>query len=92
MVREKSGYFTLENSVTLETAMAEGAEKFLIPAEHVFEMETMYFTGENAKKIRCGLSIASEKESGLYKIYLDDIFYGIAEVSEGQIRAKSKIC
>lgn len=92
LIREKSGYFTLENSVTLETAMAEGAEKFLIPAEHVFEMETMYFTGENAKKIRCGLSIASEKESGLYKIYLDDIFYGIAEVSEGQIRAKSKIC
>ena len=28
----------------------------------------------------------------MYKLYFDDVFYGIAEVKDGRVRAKAKIC
>lgn len=90
LVREKSGYFTLENSIGLD-GLADW-HACLIPPDAVFDMPSVDFDGGDAKKLKNGLSLGFPGKDGLYKLYLDDEFYGIAEVKEGRVRAKAKIC
>lgn len=90
LVREKSGYFTLENSIGLD-GLADW-RSCLISPDAVFDMPSVDFDGGDAKKLKNGLSLGFPGKDGLYKLYLDDEFYGIAEVKEGRVRAKAKIC
>lgn len=90
LVREKSGYFTLENSIGLD-GLADW-RSCLISPDAVFDMPSVDFDGGDAKKLKNGLSLGFTGKGGLYKLYLDDEFYGIAEVKEGRVRAKAKIC
>lgn len=90
LVREKSGYFTLENSIGLD-GLADW-HACLIPPDAVFDMPSVDFDENDAKKLKNGLSLGFTGKDGLYKLYLDDEFYGIAEVKEGRVRAKAKIC
>ena len=32
------------------------------------------------------------KQDGLYKLYNEETFYGIAEAKQGKIKAKTKLC
>ena len=90
LVREKSGYFTLENSIGLD-GLADW-RSCLISPDAVFDMPSVDFDGGDVKKLKNGLSLGFPGKDGLYKLYLDDEFYGIAEVKEGRVRAKAKIC
>lgn len=90
LVREKSGYFTLENSIGLD-GLADW-RSCLISPDAVFDMPSVDFDGGDAKKLKNGLSLGFPGKDGLYKLYLDDEFYGIAEVKEGRVRAKARIC
>lgn len=90
LVREKSGYFTLVNSIGVEQ-IDRWREHFIEP-DAVFEMPSLDFDGENARKMKNGLWLPFGGKDGLYKLYFDDVFYGIAEVKDGRVRAKAKIC
>lgn len=90
LVREKSGYFTLENSITIDGL--GGWREHLIPPDEVFEMPSLDFDGEDARKMKNGLSLSFGGKDGVYKLYFDDEFYGIAEADGGRVRAKAKIC
>ncbi len=90
LVREKSGYFTLENSITIDGL--GGWREHLIPPDEVFEMPSLDFDGEDARKMKNGLSLPFGGKDGVYKLYFDDEFYGIAEADGGRVRAKAKIC
>ena len=76
LVREKSGVFTLENSVAPELA---------------FDFAALSFEGKTAGRLRNGLRAECGAEDGEYKLYLDGAFYGIAEVGGGLARAKVKL-
>ncbi len=90
LVREKSGYFTLENSVSPEE-LTENWEERLIAPDLVFDMPSLDFDGKEALKLRNGLSLEFQGGDGEYKLYFDDDFYGIAKAERGQIRAKVKL-
>lgn len=90
LVREKSGVFTLENSIGLDE-LGKWREYLILP-DAVFEMPSLDFDGEDARKMKNGLSLPFAGKEGLYKLYFDDEFYGIAQASEGRVRAKAKIC
>lgn len=90
LVREKSGYFTLENSIRIEELNDWRAN--LIPPEAVFDMPSLDFDASDANRIKNGQTLPFGGKDGLYKLYLDDEFYGIAEAKEGRVRAKAKIC
>ncbi len=94
--RTKSGVFTLQTAIpfaALENDPSiEELEKYLIPTESVLPFDTLALTGKQAERIFHGLPVESGQADGLYKLYQDDTFYGIAEVKNGYAKAKTKLC
>lgn len=91
LVREKSGPFILDNSVTPEILADAKLEDFLIPTDSVFQMPTLYFVGDQAKKLSNGIALPFDGKAGEYKLYFDGNFYGIACVTGGTVRTKVKL-
>jgi tRNA pseudouridine55 synthase len=87
--RTKSGYFTLENSVTLEELSTENVENYLIETEKLVDLPTIEVKN---KHIFFGLAQRTAEKDGLYKIYNEDGFYGIAEVKDGSVKIRTKLC
>ena len=96
LLRTQSGVFTLEKSIPFslleQDPTVEELEKYLIPTESVLPFETLPLTEKQAEKLYNGQRIGVEKADGLYKIYKDGSFYGIAEVLNGLAKAKTKLC
>lgn len=90
--RTKSGYFKIEDAVSLDSLDEQNIEKFIIPTERVLSFDTLVLTGARSERIFNGLAIATDYPDGLYKIFQNDAFYGIAEVKEGRARIKTKLC
>lgn len=91
LVREKSGYFLLEESVRPEELSEENWREKLISPDVVFEMPALSFCGEEAKRLRFGQHLPFGGEGGEYKLYLDGELYGIALAEGGSVRAKVKL-
>ena len=96
LLRTQSGVFTLEKSIPFSLLendpTVEELQKYLIPTENVLPFDTLALTEKQAEKLYNGQRIAVEKADGLYKIYKDGGFYGIAEVLNGLAKAKTKLC
>lgn len=90
LIREKSGYFSLQNAVKLEEIQADKIDKFLLAPESVFEMQSVNFDDADAVKLRNGLTLPFY-DVGEYKLYLNDYFYGIAEADGKYIKAKVRL-
>ena len=96
LLRTKSGYFTLDKAIPfalLESDPSmEELEKWLIPTEDVLPYKDLVLNEKEGVKLFQGQQIRVEVADGLYKIYKDDVFYGIAEVKDAQAKAKTKLC
>ncbi len=94
--RVKSGAFEIGGSIPFslleEDLPIEELEKYLIPTERVLPFPVLTLTGKNAERIFHGLAVETDETDGLYKIYQDGIFYGVAEVLNGKAKAKTKLC
>ena len=87
--RTQSGVFTIENSVPQNDLTEENIESFLIPTDSILPYPTLEW---NNFHIFHGLPVKSKQADGLYKVYDDNGFYGIAEVKSGQAVMKTKLC
>lgn len=67
-------------------------EKMLTRTESVLPFDTLILTPKNAEKIFNGQRVKTEQTDGLYKLYKDEMFYGLAEVENGLAKAKIKLC
>ncbi len=94
--RTKSGVFELKNAVDFSVLEAdpsvEELEKLIIPTERVLPFEKLIIEGKAKEKIFHGLSVECSQSNGLYKLYQEEKFYGIAEVKDGKAKAKTKLC
>lgn len=90
LVREKSGYFSLQNAVDLEHLQADTVDKFIVSPESVFEMQSVNFDDADAVKLQNGLKLPFY-DVGEFKLYLNDYFYGIAEADGQSIKAKVRL-
>ena len=91
LVRERSGPFTLEESVSPEELTSENWRDHLLPPEGAFSMPALHFVGEEAWRLRNGQKFVFGATDGEYKLWLDGDFYGIARIEEGIVRAKVKL-
>ncbi len=96
LLRTQSGYFTLEKSLPLSLLendpSVEELEKWLIPTEEVLSVGVLPLTESEERKLYNGLRVPTEQADGLYKIYREGEFYGLAEVERGLAKAKTKLC
>ena len=94
--RTKSGVFTLENTVAFseleKDPPIEELQRYVIPTERVLPFERILLSGKNTERIFNGLAVPAEQEDGLYKLYKNEEFYGIAEIKNGLAKAKTKLC
>ena len=94
--RTKSGVFEATEAVPFSVFQndpsVEELERFLIPTERVLPFEDLRFEGKPAERILCGMEVETDKADGLYKLYQNGEFYGIAAVQNGKAKAKTKLC
>ena len=90
--RTQSGVFTLESSVKTELLDCDNVSKYIIPTESVLSYESLYPDEKSSFKLFNGLSVTCDKPNGLYKIYREGNFYGIAEVAESILKVRTKLC
>lgn len=94
--RTQSGCFTLENAVAFsvleQDPTIEELQNLILPTESVLPFDRLLLEGKNKEKIFNGLAVETAQKDGLYKLYKDEAFYGIAEVTAGKAKAKTKLC
>lgn len=94
--RTQSGCFTLPNAVDFDffqkDPTLEELEKYLIPTQDVLPFEDLLLTEKQSQKLFNGQRVAVENTDGMYKIYRDGAFYGVAEVKNGLAKAEIKLC
>ena len=94
--RTKSGLFTVEKAIPFslleQDLPVSELEKYLIPTESVLPFARLSLEGKNAERIFNGVAVETEQVDGLYKLYKDDVFYGVAEVKDNKAKAKTKLC
>lgn len=91
LVREKSGFFELSSAVSPEQLTKENWRSFAIAPDAVFAMPACDICGGDAIRLRNGLKLDTGMQDGEYKLYFDGVFYGIAAVEKGLLRAKVKL-
>ena len=90
LLREKSGLFTLQDSVPMDELNEENFERFILPTEEVLPFEKLFLNGDD--KAFSGVKRHVEYEDGEYRIYRDGAFYGVGEVVCGILVLKTKLC
>ena len=96
LLRTKSGVFTLDKAIPFslleKDPPIEELEKWLIPTENVLPYKDLLLNEKQSVKLFQGQQVRVEEADGLYKIYQEGAFYGIAEVKDGLAKAKTKLC
>lgn len=87
--RTASGIFKKENAVPLSSLTAENLNEFLIPTDEVLDMPALNL---QSPRVFNGLKESVTEQDGLYKLYRDGEFYGIASVKDGLAKAEKKLC
>lgn len=94
--RTQSGYFQLENALPFslleQDISAKELEKYIIPTERVLTYPSITLAGKTAERVLNGLAVETDEKDGLYKLYIEDTFYGLAQVTDGKVKAKTKLC
>ncbi len=94
--RTQSGVFTVEKAIPFSLLerdpSVEELESYLIPTESVLPFAALTLDEEGERKLLQGQQVCVDEEDGLYKMYENGAFYGIAEVKDGKAKAKTKLC
>jgi tRNA pseudouridine55 synthase len=96
LLRTQSGCFHLENAIPFSLLESdppiEELEKYLVPTASVLPFADLTLHEKETIRILQGQQVRVEMADGLYKLYSQDGFYGIAEVKDGLAKAKTKLC
>ena len=94
--RTQSGIFTEKAAIPFAFFEAEPSmeelEKYVISTESVLPFEKLSLSERQEEKLYHGQFVQVEDADGLYKIYQNASFYGVAEVKDGKAKAKIKLC
>lgn len=93
LVRTQSGCFKIENSVGTDILTEENIDDYIIPTDSVLPYKSVYTNEYEAKKLFNGLTVSTERDDGLYKIYDPrGNFYGVACVAQNVMKVRTKLC
>ena len=94
--REQSGKFALDTAIDFALLQndppLEELKKWIIPTDSVLPYPVITLTEKGYERVFQGVPTTVGEADGLYKIYKNELFYGIAEVKEGKVKIKTKLC
>lgn len=82
------GDFDIKDSYKLDDITENS---FIDVEKALSEFNSIRLYNNDAKKYENGIKLVTNFINGKYKIYLNDIFYGIAEIKEGILKSDKKI-
>ena len=87
LTRTKSGIFEIKDSITLEALESNGADKFIIPCEDMFDYDKVSVSGGRLKRVLNGNSIHFDGEEGkTYRVFDDEgKFLCVSKVKDGEL-------
>lgn len=89
LIRDRCGLFQRENAVRLEELTPENWSRYLIRTEDVLPFPPLTVTDP---RFYHGIHLPCEREEGVYKIYNEEGFYGLARVANGTLYPEKKLC
>ena len=93
LVRTKSGVFDIERSVKSDELNYENFSNYLIATDSVLQLDAIYASTNEEKRLFNGLSVPTDKKDGIYKLYKPEgSFYGLAEVKQSILKVRTKLC
>ena len=92
LVRTQSGPFLIENAVKSEDLTENNIKNRIIPTESLLPFDSIYHDKKTGFKLFNGLTVNCEKPDGIYKIYKNSVFYGLAEVKQSILKVRIKLC
>ena len=94
--RTQSGVFKIQESIPFSALesdpTAEELEKYIMPTESVLSFPTITLTEKGYTRVFQGVPTSVDYAEGVYKIYREDVFYGLAQVQDGKVKIKTKLC
>ena len=66
--------------------------EYIFDEKNVLPFEKLRLSEKDAMKIFNGLAVETGERDGLYKLYKNEEFYGLAMVENGKAKAKTKLC
>lgn len=92
LVREKSGVFDINNSVSVDDFLkAEDCSKYIIKPQDVLDFPSVTLDKLSAKRLLDGLSDEFPYDDGRYKVFFENEFAGVGEVFGGKIKMKAYV-
>lgn len=93
LVRTESGIFNIDNSVSTDMLNKDNIYNYLIPCDSVLPYDSIFPDKQTAKKLFNGVAVKCGYSDGIYKLYNEEgNFYGLASVSEGVLKVRTKLC
>ena len=96
LCRTQSGIFTLPNAIDYADLEKDPdlswLENAMIPTQDVLPFPDLRLPEKDMDRLFHGMTVFTDAQDGLYKIYQGESFYGIAEVQKGKAKAKTKLC
>lgn len=89
ILRTRCGGFYLKDSFSLDD-VKEGNFN-IIPCEDVFDFEEFVLNKNQVSKILNGQILNVEKANGVYKLFDKDLFLGLGEVEDGNLKFKLRL-
>ena len=94
--RTKSGVFTIDKSIPFSLLESDPPtfeiEKYLVCTQDVLPFPDLEISAKKAEKLFHGAFVDATQRDGLYKIYQNDLFYGLVEIADGKAKIKTKLC
>lgn len=87
--RTASGAFTEEIAVPFAELTPETWEGHLIPTDAAIDLPA---TDCADARLYNGICVRTDLPDGLYKLYREGMFYGLARVGEGLLKTEKKLC
>ncbi len=92
LVRESAGVFDLNHSFTLEELLEKtDFSDILIKPESVIDLPVINLDCLHAKRLLDGLYDTFSYENGAYKVFSEDAFLGIGEITDGRLKMKTYV-
>ncbi len=93
LIREKSGPFAIENSVSAEQLNSDNILQYVIPSDSVLPFDSVHVADRTQFMLLNGMSVPTDLVDGTYKIYLENgQFYGLGAVADCRLKVKTKLC
>ncbi len=93
LIREKSGPFAIENSVSAEQLNSDNILQYIIPSDSVLPFDCVHVADRTQFMLLNGMSVPTDLVDGTYKIYLENgQFYGLGAVADCRLKVKTKLC